>query len=169
VPSFVQELFTSRGNYADGDTRIGRPGRIWYDSTTNTFRIQLDSTEGGTVISPANGTFDTVVGRFNPRIASTATASSLTPDISAVDIYAYTALASALEINAPIGTPLDGNKLIFRLLDNGTARALTWNATYAVVGTTLPTTTVINKTTYVGCIYNTNKTRWDVVAVTTEA
>jgi len=59
--------------------------------------------------------------------------------------------------------------LIFRLLDNGTARALTWNATYAVVGTTLPTTTVINKTTYVGCIYNTNKTRWDVVAVTTEA
>jgi hypothetical protein len=107
--------------------------------------------------------------RIDPRVVSAASASSLTPDISAADQYAYTALAAALTINAPIGTPVNGNKLIFRLLDNGTARALTWNATYTVIGVTLPTTTVINKTTYVGCIYNANNTRWDVIAVTTQA
>jgi len=122
---------------------------------------------GGT--TAAAGTFTTLVGRTNPRVSSAATATSLTPSIATTDVYAYTALASALSINAPIGTPLDGNKLIFRLLDNGTARALTWDAIYTVIGTTLPTTTVINKTTYVGCIYNANNTRWDVIAVTTQA
>jgi hypothetical protein len=107
--------------------------------------------------------------RIDPRDVSAASASTLTPDVSAGDIYAYTALAAALTINAPIGTPTNGDKLIFRLLDNGTARALTWNATYVVIGVTLPTTTIANKTTYVGCIYNANNTRWDVIAVTTQA
>jgi hypothetical protein len=107
--------------------------------------------------------------RVNPRVSSTTTATSLTPSIAVADQYAFTALASALTINAPIGTPLDGNKLIFRILDNGTSRALTWNATYTVIGVTLPTATTISKTTYVGCIYNANNTRWDVVAVTTQA
>lgn len=107
--------------------------------------------------------------RIDPRVTSAASASTLTPDISASDVYAYTALAAGLTINAPIGTPLDGDKLIFRLLDNGTSRALTWNATYTVIGVTLPTATTISKTTYVGCIYNANNTRWDVIAVTTQA
>ena len=107
--------------------------------------------------------------RIDPRVVSAASASSLTPSIATADIYAYTALAAGLTINAPTGTPVDGNKLMFRLLDNGTARALTWNATYTVIGVTLPTTTVVNKTTYVGCIYNANNTRWDVIAVGTQA
>ena len=107
--------------------------------------------------------------RIDPRVTSAASASSLTPSIATADIYAYTALAAGLTINAPTGTPVDGDKLMFRLLDNGTARALTWNATYTVIGVTLPTTTTANKTTYVGCIYNANNTRWDVIAVTTQA
>jgi hypothetical protein len=74
-----------------------------------------------------------------------------------------------LTINAPTGTPVDGNKLIFRILDNGTSQTLSWNATYTVIGVTLPTTTTINKMTYVGCIYNAANTRWDVIAVTTQA
>jgi len=107
--------------------------------------------------------------RINPRVVSAASASSLTPDISAADQYAYTALAAGLTINAPTGTPVDGNKLIFRILDNGTPRALTWNATYTVMGSTpLPTLTTANKTLYVGCIYNANNTRWDVLAILTQ-
>jgi len=144
--------------------------------TTGAVTIPSAAITGGTIngatvgaTTPAAGTFTTLVGRTNPRVTSAATATSLTPSIATTDVYAYTALASALSINAPTGTPLDGNKLIFRILDNGTARALTWDATYTVIGTTLPTTTVINKTTYVGCIYNANNTRWDVIAVTTQA
>ena len=107
--------------------------------------------------------------RIDPRVVSTTTATTLTPDVSAADQYAYTALASGLTINAPTGTPVDGDKLIFRLLDNGTTRALTWNATYTVIGTTLPTATTASKMIYVGCIYNAANTRWDVIAVTTQA
>jgi len=127
------------------------------------------TTLAGASIATYSGTETLTNKRINPRVTSAASASSLTPDISASDVYAYTALAAGLTINAPIGTPVDGNKLIFRLLDNGTSRALTWNATYTVIGVTLPTATTISKTTYVGCIYNANNTRWDVIAVTTQA
>jgi len=130
-------------------------------------RIKL-VTSGGAGISEA-GVATLTNKRIDPRDVTAATATTLTPDVSVGDIYAYTALASALTINAPIGTPTNGEKLIFRLLDNGTGRALTWNATYIVIGVTLPTTTIASKTTYVGCIYNANNTRWDVIAVTTQA
>jgi hypothetical protein len=115
-----------------------------------------------------NGTATLSNKRIDPRNVVAASASSLTPDVSVGDIYAYTALAATLTINAPVGTPTDGDKLIFRILDNGTPQTLTWNGTYTVVGTILPTTTVASKTTYVGCIYNANNTRWDVVAVSTQ-
>jgi hypothetical protein len=107
--------------------------------------------------------------RIDPRVTSAASASSLTPSVATADIYAYTALAAGLTINAPTGTPVDGDKLIFRFLDNGSAQTLNWNATYTVIGVTLPTTTTASKTTYVGCIYNANNTRWDVIASLTQA
>ena len=107
--------------------------------------------------------------RTDPRVVSAASASTLTPSIATADQYAYTALASDLTINAPTGTPVDGNKLIFRIRDNGTSRALTWNATYTVIGVDLPTATTANKMLYVGCIYNAADTQWDVIAVTIQA
>ena len=127
------------------------------------------TTLAGASIATYSGTETLTNKRIDPRVTSAASASSLTPDISVSDVYAYTALAAGLTINAPTGTPLDGDKLIFRLLDNGTSRSLTWNGTYTVIGVTLPTATTISKTTYVGCIYNANNTRWDVIAVTTQA
>jgi hypothetical protein len=127
------------------------------------------TTLAGASIATYTGTETLTNKRIDPRVTSAASASSLTPSIATADVYAYTALAAGLTINAPTGTPVDGDKLIFRLLDNGTARALTWDATYTVIGVTLPTTTTASKTTYVGCIYNANNTRWDVIAVGTQA
>lgn len=48
--NFTQDFFTSRRNYADGNIRIGEPGRLWYDSITNTIRVG-DDTPGGKVIA----------------------------------------------------------------------------------------------------------------------
>ena len=53
--AFIQKLFTGYQGYANGDTRVGEQNRIWYDSNTNTFRIQLDDTPGGTIIGGSGG------------------------------------------------------------------------------------------------------------------
>jgi hypothetical protein len=112
--------------------------------------------------------------RFTPRLnIQTTTASPWAWNSDSFDQQGFTALANALTINADAGTPTDGQRTIFRFKDNGTGRALTWTTgasqAFRAVGVTLPTTTVANKTTYVGCVYNSADARWDAVAVSTEA
>lgn len=51
LPKFVQELFTSRKNYGDGDTRVGQAGRLWYESETNSIRVSDGIRPGGRVIA----------------------------------------------------------------------------------------------------------------------
>lgn len=156
----------------DGNTLL--TGALYWNSVSN--NLWVWSGTAWTQATLTAGSFATLTGaetltnkRINPRVSSTASTSSLTPDISGFDQYNLTALAVTLTINAPIGTPVDGNKLVFRILDNGTTRTINWNGTYTAIGVTLPTATTANKTTYVGCVYNANNTRWDVVAVTTQA
>lgn len=103
--------------------------------------------------------------RINPRVTSTTSATTLTPTIATADMYAYTALAANLTINAPTGTPVDGNHLTFRFKDDGTSHTLTWNAIYRAMGVTLPTATTISKTVYISARYNQAETVWDVTDV----
>ena len=153
-----------------------------FGSTSGDATIQPNVVAGTSTVVTLPATTDTLAGIaatqtltnkwIHPRVTSAASASSLTPDPSTTDEYCYTALAVDLTINAPSaasGTISDGDKLLFRFLDDGTGRALTWDATYTIIGTTLPTTTTANKMVYVGCIYNDANTRWDVVAVATQA
>jgi hypothetical protein len=110
--------------------------------------------------------------RTTQRIGTVASASTITPTGDTSDQYNVTALAVPATIAAPSGTPTDGQKLVLRLKDNGTARALTWTTTsgaYRAVGVTLPTTTVLSKTLYIGCLYNAADAFWDVVAAAQQA
>ena len=99
---------------------------------------------------------------------NTTTTTSLIPNIDLYKQEIVTDLATALTIAAPTGTPSTGMKLVIRLTDNGTDRALTWNVIYRAIGITLPTTTTANKILYVGCIYNESASKWDVVAIKEE-
>jgi hypothetical protein len=159
--------------FTDFQTRTGTGAVVLGTGPTITAGI-YNGTVGATTAN--TGAFTTLTAstnisstRINPRIISVATAVSFAPDISTTDQYVITALGTAATFNAPTGTPLNGQKLIIRIKDNATARALTWNAIYRVVGTTLPTTTVVSKVVYVGCIYNSDETTWDVVAVAQQA
>tara|TARA_R110000772_G_scaffold52808_3_gene120986 strand:+ start:1099 stop:1980 length:882 start_codon:yes stop_codon:yes gene_type:complete len=104
-----------------------------------------------------------------PISNSIETATTLTPNIDENEQEIVTDLASALTIAAPTGTPSTGMKLVIRLTDNGTNRALTWNVIYRAIGVTLPTTTTANKILYIGCIYDEAGSKWDVVAIKEEA
>lgn len=102
-----------------------------------------------------------------PRTVTTTSSATPTPNAGITDIYTVTALAEAATFGAPTGTPVNGQKLIIRIKDNATARALSWNAIYrAGTDVALPTTTVLSKTLYCGFIYNSSDSKWDLVAVT---
>jgi len=107
--------------------------------------------------------------RINPRIitaASYTTDTGTALDVSTCDEFDVTAQAGALLFNAPGGTPVNGQKLIITVTDNGTARALTWNAVFiASTDLALPSTTVLSKTLYCGFIYNSTKSKWILLAL----
>jgi hypothetical protein len=105
-----------------------------------------------------------------PRVSSTnAVVSPLAWNSDNFDVYEIIAQNAALTINADSGSPLNGQKILFRIKDNGTARVLTWTTgaskAFREMGVVLPTTTVQNKILYVGAIYNSTDARWDAIAV----
>jgi hypothetical protein len=115
------------------------------------------------------------------RVSSTASISSpLAFNSDNFDLYAATAQAGDLTINADAGTPTDGQKIIFRFTCDGTARTITFTggaskafkpvgASLTVAGSNFTYALTINKTTYFGCVYNTGSSRWEVVALSQEA
>jgi hypothetical protein len=112
----------------------------------------------GTPASPAP-----VPTRTNTIVSS----ATPTPNSDNTDIFTVTALAVAATFGAPTGNPINGQKLIIRIKDNGGAQNLSWNAIYrASTDIALPTTTTISKTMYLGFIYNSTDLKWDFVAFT---
>ena len=111
--------------------------------------------------------------RINPRaVTASGTSGSLTPNGDTTDVYVAEGLTGAITLAQPSGTPVNGQKLLIRLEDDGTARAITWTTSagaFREVGITLPTTTVATKITYVGCVYNGTDSFWDAIATVTQA
>jgi len=99
--------------------------------------------------------------------------SHATPTINTdtTDIFTITALAEAITSMTTnlSGTPVNGQKLIIRIKDNGTARAITWGASFASMLATLPTTTVLSKTQYNGFAWNSTSSKWDLLVTGNEA
>lgn len=99
--------------------------------------------------------------------------SSATPDFSVDNTDAITITAQATDITSMTtgltGTPSNFQMLIVRIKDNGTARGITWGASYAARGAALPTTTVVSKVLYVLFIYNSVTSTWDCVSTAQES
>lgn len=107
-------------------------------------------------------------GRIIPRVYTDTSTSTMAIDISSFDNYRLTAQASTLTISNPTGSPVDFDKIMISIKDNGTARAITWPSSFKAIGTTLPTTTTANKLLYVGAFYSAASSEWHVTAVTQE-
>lgn len=128
--------------------------------TTNEF-YHLTSAEYTDLVTASN--VKTLTNkRITPRITSTTSTSTLTPNADTEDENILTALATNLTLAAPSGTPVQGQVIIIRIKDNGTARTLTFNAIYRFSSDNpAPTTTVLSKTMYIMAIYNAEDNKWD--------
>jgi hypothetical protein len=104
--------------------------------------------------------------RFTRRVVTVT--QSATPAINTdnTDVASITGLAQAITSFTTnlSGAPVDGDMLIIRITDNGTARAITWGGSFEASTIALPTTTVISTMLTVGFIWNTATTKWRCIA-----
>ena len=105
---------------------------------------------------------------LTPEVQTVTSSATVTPT-STNDLVIITAQAAGLTIANPTGTMTEGQALMIRIKDNGTARSIAYGTNYRALGITLPTTTVISKTLYLGCIWNATDTKFDVVGLNQEA
>jgi len=105
--------------------------------------------------------------RITKRITTITSNAAPTVNTDNADAVTITALALAITSMTTnlSGTPTNFQTLIYRILDDGTARAITWGATFQDMGVALPTTTRISKVLTVGFIYDTVDSKWGCVAV----
>ena len=153
---FWEAGMTSRKFIVGGSALIG----------TEKISLQDDTLIDGTLDMNNNRILNTVV---NPSVQETTSTATFTINADEETTGVLTAMASATTIASPTGAPVQGQSLIIRLKDDGTARAITWNAIFRGIGITLPTTTTANKLLYIGCMYNSTDTKWDIIALKEEA
>lgn len=101
-------------------------------------------------------------------ITSSATPTVNTDNCDAVTITALATAITSMTTNLS-GTPTNFQPLLFRIKDDGTARAITWGASFEAKGTALPTTTVLGKVLYTMFIYDTVTSKWGCVFSQSEA
>ena len=118
-----------------------------------------------------------ILGQVEPHVTRTqsiVSGDAVRPNADTDDIVTVTALGESLEVlnPSPVYTVVDGQKLIIRIKDAGIAYSITWGDQYRPVQSALPTTTIANKTLYLGFIYNSTGHEtpfWELVANAQEA
>ena len=147
------DAYTQRiiANFGNGNVTASSIGLGNVDNTS-------DATKNSAVATLTNK-------RFVPRVYTTANNASLTPNKDNYDIYHLTAMSANTTINNPSTSLNDGEAVIFRFLDNGSARTLTWGTAYvAKAGIALPTTTIAGKNLISGFLYDANLAKLNLVA-----
>ena len=141
---------------ADAATSFANIKQAATESATGVVELSTNAeaitgTDTTRAITPAN-----LKAAKAPRvntITSSATPTTNTDNYDFVDITALATAITSMTTNLS-GTPTVGQVLVFQIKDNGTARAITWGASFTAKGVALPTTTVISKLLTVGFIWN---------------
>ena len=98
-----------------------------------------------------------------PRVLTITSSGTPAVDSNSYDGVDITALGEAITsmTSGLSGVHQNFQQLVYRIVDNGTARAITWGSAFIDSGVaSLPTTTVVGKTIEVGLVYNSTRTKW---------
>lgn len=182
--SYTFATLPSAGNYAAGTqvyTSDQGPfytdGTNWHLIVTNPVALPADpsvlaNTDLVTVYSQANteatavnmAKLTTFVGALN-----FASGIAITPNCLYGQNYSVnTATGGTFTVNAPTGTPVEGQRLTLRLKCTN-SQTYSWNAIYrGSTSAALPaTSTGSGLNDYLGFIYNSTDTKWDFVSTVT--
>lgn len=149
----------------DADTLDGNHAAAFYLASNPSAYITLASLIWSNITSTPttlSGYGITDAAPLDARVQSVTSASTITAT-STNDMVKVTALAVAAQLANPTGTFSEGQGYVYRIKDNGTARALTWGTKMRGVGGALPTTTPVNKTMYIPVVYNATDDKFDVL------
>ena len=137
---------------------------------------RLDSTKDFSSLVPsafqaANAAYATAntaaTAYITPRVVVITDGTTVTINSDTTDIatQSNTQAVGTLTIAAPTGTPANGQKLIFRLLSTN-VQTFSWNAVFqASTDLALPTTSSgSNKYDYMGFIWNSTNSKWQILA-----
>lgn len=160
-------------------------GRYWGEivtsgkSLTVNNTLTLAGTDATTMTFPATTGTVATLGQTAQRFTGSKVdpqtntiASSATPSINTdtTDEFTITALAANITSMTTnlTGTPVNGQPLMVRIKDNGTARTITWGTSFQSSGVaTLLATTTASRTHYIGLRYNSTDAKWTCLAVDT--
>lgn len=122
---------------------------------------------GGNVTTAGTVTAGYLIGAAQPRIVTITDGTSITinADTTDIAIQSNTQSAGTLTINAPTGTPYNGQRIILRLISTN-SQAFSWNAIFAG-SVDLPLPTVCSgsgKYDYLGFIYNSTAAKWQLLS-----
>jgi hypothetical protein len=91
------------------------------------------------------------------------------PNADTTDVYELTAQAVTGSFIAPTGTPVEGQKLLIAITDNGSAQSLVFSSAtgaYVFQAVPFPSITTVSTRLDLGFIYSTGKAAWVLVANT---
>jgi len=145
---------------------------VWVTSYYHLTSTDIVSPNGIQTLTNKTLTAPILTGpRTTKRVDSQVTTDTITPEPSTYDKFVRTAQAHALVINNhSTSTPTDGELMLFELVCDGTARALTYGDKYlAKAGTALPSTLVASKTTTLLFQWSAALSGWNLLAVGQEA
>jgi hypothetical protein len=173
---------TMRTNLGLGVVATWGSGQVFFNSplsgipTAPTAALNTDTTQIATTafvnnaINNSGVTTTSTQTLINKRITKRVinTTQSATPSINTdiTDRASITGLAQNITSFSTnlTGTPINGDMLIIDIIDNGTARTLTWGSNFESSNVTLPTITVISTRLDVGFVWNSVTSKWRCIA-----
>jgi hypothetical protein len=147
---------------------LGNVNRISASNGRTALGLGSLATQSGTFSGTSSGTNTGDQTFLNARVQTVTSSATVTPT-STNDLVIITAQAAGLTLANPTGTFTEGQALMIRIKDNATARTIAFDTNYRAIGVTLPTTTVISKTLYLGIIYNSTDGKWDIIGYNIQA
>lgn len=108
--------------------------------------------------------------RITKRVVAVTVSATPAINVDNGDVFTITSQSAAITSMTTnlTGTPTSAQQMIIEILDNGTARAITWGASFASGPATLPTTTILSKWLYVGFEWSASRSKWICMAAGSE-